>query len=236
MPTPCWPYLSTRRRPVFFQCSNCSAKDEFCSLTAAPLDVIANINSKADSALEGGLREFMKKVALDIDDRDYRSGKIASSERAQLETRILRMVTSSLRRIRRQQSMLSRALPQGGMGGQTALAGVVYKCLACDRSSPPHCLDPTNSTSSALLGESALIFDANFVQSETDSGLFPPKVQRPVTAPHSHGVMSSRSSSLQRRHVDFSEDPAMQARRNVHTYSPYRVKGAGFRVANKRTF
>lgn len=193
------------------------------------------LNSKADSALELGLREFMKKVALDIDDRDYRSGKIASSERAQLETRILRMVTSSLRRIRRQQSMLSRALPQGSMIGETALAGVVYKCLSCNRAAPPQCLEPRNLTSSfALSGGSAVLLDSNYTESGTVSEAQFLNVQRPVTAPHSHGVMSSRSSVLRNRHADFSEDPATQARRNMHTFSPYKVKGAGFRVANKQ--
>lgn len=29
------------------------------------------------------------------------------------------------------------------------------------------------------------------------------------------------------------EDPGIQARRNIHTYSPYRTVGAGFRVNNK---
>ena len=202
------------------------------------------LNSKADSALEGGIREFMKRVALDIDDRDYRSGKIACSERAQLETRILRMVTSSLRRIRRQQAMLSKALPQG-LGGQTAMAGIVYKCLACERPSPPSILDPTNqSFSSIYSGGSGLLESSLLVPDGSSPHDYDPRartthpytsstgsltMRRPVTAPHVHGVKSFTNSAS----LDLSADPAQQARRNVHTYSPYKVKGAGFRVTNK---
>jgi len=202
------------------------------------------LNAKADSALESGIRDFMKKVALDIDDRDYRSGKIASSERAQLETRILRMVTSSLRRIRRQQSMLSKALPQG-LGGQAPLmAGIVYKCLACERPSPPSILDPTNQNYSLVMsGGSGLLEDKHLHHDRSERHDFDSRarathpysssagsltMRRPVTAPHAHGIMSSKSTLL-----DLSADPAQQARRNVHTHSPYKVKGAGFRVANK---
>lgn len=183
------------------------------------------LNSKADGALEDSIRAFMRKVSLDIADRDYRSGKIASSERAQLETRILRMVTSSLRRIRRQQSTLSKALPHGPFGSQPSLmAGVVYKCLACERPSPPECL--TSGTLSLLSGGSSLTGGHDFSNSRQSiatqaSGSL--TIKRPVTAPHSHGAMVSKRTAL-----DLSADPALQARRNLHAYSPYKVKGAGF--------
>ena len=214
------------------------------------------LNSKADLALEIGIREFMKKVALDIDDRDYRSGKIASSERAQLETRILRMVTSSLRRIRRQQSMLSKALPQGlgSLHRKPLMASIMYKCLACERPSPPSILDPaTQEYLSVMSGGSALI-DSHLYEdhskvlaqdNESKARITQPyglststgslSLRRPVTAPHAHGVMHSRSNKISKCDFGFSADPAQQARQNMHTYSPYKVKGAGFRIANKNS-
>ena len=153
-------------------------------------------SQKSGDALEESIRIFMKQVANNIDERDYRSGKIASCERAELETRMLRLVTSSLRRLRRQQTMLAQALPQTG---RTSLMGVVYKCLACDQAQPD-VLSREHQKSLEYLrrGES------------------PPAKGRPSTAPH--------------HHVDF-QDVGAQARRNVHIHSPYKVKGAGFRVS-----
>ena len=133
----------------------------------------------------------MQQVSLDIDQRDYRSGKIASCKRAELEARMLRLVTSSLRRLRRQQTLLAQALPQTG---RTSLMGVVYKCLACDSHTQPDVL-----SKDTLKGLECLR------KSDT----------RPSTAPHEH--------------VDY-QDIGAQARRNVHVRSPYKVKGAGFRV------
>ena len=153
--------------------------------------VTAQLNAKAGVGLEESIREFMKQVAHDIDERDYRSGKISSCERAAIETRILKLVTSSLRRLRRQQTMLAQALPQSG---RTSFGGVVYKCLCCDQSSLP-----------------------DVISRDTQKGLEYMRKGRPSTAPHEH--------------VDF-QDVGAQARRNIHLRSPYKVKGAGFRVNN----
>jgi hypothetical protein len=45
-------------------------------------------NHKSGASLESSIRAFMKQVAHDIDDRDYRSAKISSCERAGIETRM----------------------------------------------------------------------------------------------------------------------------------------------------
>jgi hypothetical protein len=156
--------------------------------------VTEQLNSKAGAGLEESIRSFMKQVAHDIDERDYRSTKISSCERAAIETRILKLVTSSLRRLRRQQTMLAQALPQTG---RTSFGGIVYKCLACDQSSVP-----------------------DVISRNTEIGLETLRKGRSITAPHEH--------------VDF-QDIGAQARRNVHVRSPYKVKGAGFRINNSRS-
>ena len=163
--------------------------------------VTEQLEGKAGIALEESIRIFMQQVANDIDTRDYRSGKIASCERAALETRMLRLVTSSLRRLRRQQTMLAQALPRGT---GAAMMGVIYKCLACDQAQPD-ILDRDTQKGLEYLRNST----SNTSSNHSGRG-------RPSTAPH--------------HHVDF-KDIGAQARRNVHTKSPYKVKGAGFRVS-----
>lgn len=181
--------------------------------------------SKSDRSLEEAIREFMRQVTESIDDRDARMSKMSASERAQMETRLLRMVTSSLRRIRRQQAMLSKALPQG-FGGPS-IAGVVYKCLACDQSQAPRSISDSRTMLASYLGETADAAAGMAHEKNNSPG------GRPCTAPHEHQHMGGTSRKHQLT-VNFS-DPGAQARRHIHTHSPYRVKGAGFRVSNNNS-
>ena len=90
----------------------------------------------------------MRRVANELGTRDHRHSMVASSHRAALEARLLKVVTKALARIQRQQGMLMQVVGPFN----TAMAGLQYKCLACDRPTPPTNVDGFSASVGPMAG------------------------------------------------------------------------------------
>ena len=194
------------------------------------------LKEKAPIALEHQVKDFVKNLVQKIHDKDKVSNKKSRSQRASLEARILKLVTGSLNRIREQQRHLHQIIGPFN----TKLGGFGYKCLACDRPADnympfqhghhEHQLRRmSNDVESGNRSRNSLNIEAS--QSLMISPIPGGKGLQQVGTRRYGGKINQRMAQTDTA-VNF-EDPGIQARRNLHTYSPYRTVGAGFRVNNK---
>ena len=191
------------------------------------------LKSKAPRALEHQVKDFVRDFVEKINDRDQLSQKKSKTQRASLEARILKLVTASLNRLKAQQNQLSQII--GPFNSR--FGGLMYKCLACDR--PADNYMPLHTTlhnhRNRILTEeskSAGSLSGEFSDSLTVSPMLGGKGVKEVAVRKYGGKVNAREDGKRKNEVNF-DDPGIQARRNIHTYSPYRTVGAGFRVNNK---
>lgn len=195
------------------------------------------LKQKAPIALEHQVKEFVNNLVQKIHDKEQLANKKTRSQRASLEARILKLVTGSLNRIRAQQQQLHQIIGPYN----TQLGGFRYKCLACDRPADnylPFQHGHHEHQSEHMLGDENMIYSSRsslnsseVSQSLTISPIPGGKGLQQIGNRHYGGKVNTRMAHTDRI-VNF-EDPGIQARRNLHTYSPYRTVGAGFRVNNK---
>eukprot|EP00949_MAST-11_sp_MAST-11-sp1_P001491 g1491.t1 len=111
----------------------------------------SGLESKASVAIENNLNEFIRRVANELGERDQRHTMVASSHRAALEARLLKVVTRALSRIQQQQHMLAEVIGPYN----TAMAGLQYKCLTCDRPSAPSLDERALQATASVMSRSA---------------------------------------------------------------------------------
>jgi chromosome segregation ATPase len=162
------------------------------------------LKGKAPASLETHINDFVHRMMDNVKTRSKNAAKKSRADRATLEARLLKLVSTSLYRLQKQQRQLSSIVGPFN----SSFGSMLYKCLACDR--PSH---------SQMIPKRHVNTNHKFLGSEK-------REQRSRNMRASHAHIGTREA------FEDIDDLGERARRNVHTYSPYRTLGAGFRLAN----